>query len=86
MLRRFKWPTPPGYITPGEAANRLGHDRETIMLWLRRGWLPGIRKGRQWFLPSDRIPVTGRKVARRVSQSTRRVTSGEGEPAGSSYR
>jgi excisionase family DNA binding protein len=42
------------YLTPGEAAKKLGVSRQTVEDWLQLGRLRGLRTGKRWrVLPQD---------------------------------
>ncbi len=51
LLNALK-PTPkPEYLTTGEVANRLGLTRQTIVNWVNKGSLDGVRLGGRIMIP-----------------------------------
>lgn len=42
-------------MTPQEVANRLGYTRATVYRWIKRGWLPVLRRpnGTIWIQEAD---------------------------------
>jgi len=38
------------YITVTEAAHITGYQRQTVLHWIRRSFLPAIRVGRSWMI------------------------------------
>lgn len=45
---------PPGWLTVSEAAEQIGHSRDTIHGWITKGRLPAVhRDGRRWVRPVD---------------------------------
>ncbi|MHB2015936.1 MAG: helix-turn-helix domain-containing protein [Candidatus Xenobia bacterium] len=46
-------------LTPAEAANRLRLSRRTIIAWLQRGRLGGIKVGNQWRIREDELAHSG---------------------------
>ena len=46
-------------LTPAEAAARLRISRRTIIGWLQTGRLSGIKVGKQWRVPEDRLADIG---------------------------
>ncbi|HFD39541.1 MAG TPA: DNA-binding protein [Anaerolineae bacterium] len=46
-------PAPPKYLTTTQAGKRLGVSRQTIVNWVEKGLLPGIRIGRRLMIPAS---------------------------------
>lgn len=44
-----------GWLTTGQAAERLGVARETIKNWLRRGTLRGMSTGTRWLISAESV-------------------------------
>jgi excisionase family DNA binding protein len=42
----------PRYLTTGEVGRRLGISRQTVVNWIKRGVLPGVRLGGRWMVPA----------------------------------
>ena len=38
------------YMTVTEAAHITGYQRQTVLHWIRRGFLPAVRVGRSWMI------------------------------------
>jgi excisionase family DNA binding protein len=38
------------YITVTEAAHLTGYQRQTVLHWIRRSFLPAVRVGRSWMI------------------------------------
>ena len=43
----------PRYFTTGEVARRLGVSRQTIVNWIKQGYLPGVRIGARMVVPAS---------------------------------
>ena len=43
----------PPYFTTGEVARRLGVSRQTIVNWIKQGYLPGVRVGARMLVPAS---------------------------------
>ena len=43
----------PPYFTTGEVARRLGVSRQTIVNWIKQGYLPGVRIGARRVVPAS---------------------------------
>ena len=43
----------PPYFTTGEVARRLGVSRQTIVNWIKQGYLPGVRVGARMVVPAS---------------------------------
>jgi excisionase family DNA binding protein len=46
-------PDMPKYLTTTQAGRRLGVSRQTILNWVEKGLLPGVRIGRRTMIPSS---------------------------------
>jgi excisionase family DNA binding protein len=42
-------------ISITEAATRRGVARQTVLQWVRKGWLPAQRVGSQWIVDADTV-------------------------------
>ena len=42
---------PPEYLTTGEVARRIGVSRQSIVNWVKKGWLDGVRLGGRIMIP-----------------------------------
>lgn len=42
-----------GFINDMEAAEKFGVGTATILLWIDRGIIPGIRIGSRWYIPKS---------------------------------
>ncbi len=42
----------PRYLTTGEVGQRLGVSRQTVVNWIKRGLLPGVRLGGRLMVPA----------------------------------
>lgn len=40
------------YVTTGDIATRLGVSRQTVVNWIRRGYLPGVKLGGRLVVPA----------------------------------
>lgn len=44
-----------GYATTGEVAKRLGVSRQTVVNWIKRGFLPGVKLGGRLVVPTTEL-------------------------------
>lgn len=44
-----------GYLTPEQVAERLGVNRQTVVKWVKKGWLDGERIAGQMMIPAIRL-------------------------------
>ena len=45
----------PPYATTGEIARRLGVSRQTVVNWIKRGFLPGVKLGGRLVVPAAEL-------------------------------
>jgi excisionase family DNA binding protein len=45
----------PEYLTTGEVARRIGISRQSVVNWVKKGWLDGVRLGGRIMIPANTL-------------------------------
>jgi excisionase family DNA binding protein len=55
LLEALKPAARPEYLTTGEVARRIGISRQSVVNWVKKGWLDGVRLGGRIMIPANTL-------------------------------